>query len=55
VVVTRGILVNDDLGQLIEPTLTALAGFDETVVAALGVLSIEVPGECPGGELHPIR
>jgi len=48
VVVTQGTLANDDLSQLIEPTLTALAGLDVTVVAALGrtepdALGIEVP------------
>ena len=48
VVVTQGTLVNRDLSQLVEPTLTGLAGQDVTVVAALGgadpaSLSIPVP------------
>lgn len=48
VVVTQGTLANTDLGQLIEPALTGLAGLDVTVVAALGdstaELSVPVPG-----------
>lgn len=36
VVVTQGTLANDDLGQLIAPTLDALAEQDVLVVAALG-------------------
>jgi MGT family glycosyltransferase len=48
VVVTQGTLANDDLTQLIEPTLTGLAELDVTVVAALGraepgALTIDVP------------
>jgi UDP:flavonoid glycosyltransferase YjiC (YdhE family) len=48
VVVTQGTLANHDLSQLVEPTLTGLAGLDVTVVAALGgadpaSLSIPVP------------
>ena len=48
VVVTQGTLVNHDLSQLVEPTLTGLADLDVTVVAALGgadpaSLSIPVP------------
>ncbi|MFG1923071.1 glycosyltransferase [Cryptosporangium sp. NPDC048952] len=46
VVVTQGTLANHDLGQLIEPALTGLAGLDVTVVAALGgpkALSIPTP------------
>lgn len=47
VVVTQGTLANTDFAQLVEPTLTALAGQDLTVVAALGrqtgALSIDVP------------
>ncbi|GAB7052341.1 glycosyltransferase [Catenuloplanes indicus] len=48
VVVTQGTLANTDLGQLVEPALTGLAGLDVTVVAALGnstaELSVPVPG-----------
>lgn len=36
VVVTQGTLANDDLGQLVRPTLDALADQDVLVVAALG-------------------
>lgn len=36
VVVTQGTLANDDLGQLVEPTLRALADEDVLVIAALG-------------------
>jgi UDP:flavonoid glycosyltransferase YjiC (YdhE family) len=48
VVVTQGTMANNDLSQLVEPTLTGLAGLDVTVVAALGgadpaSLSIPVP------------
>ncbi|GIJ49285.1 glycosyl transferase [Virgisporangium aliadipatigenens] len=47
VVVTQGTVANRSLGELIEPTLTALADRDVTVVAALGrdpaELSIPVP------------
>lgn len=36
VVVTQGTLANDDLGELVEPTLAGLADRDVLVVAALG-------------------
>jgi UDP:flavonoid glycosyltransferase YjiC (YdhE family) len=36
VVVTQGTVANDDLSQLVEPALAALAGLDVTVVGALG-------------------
>lgn len=36
VVVTQGTMANDDLNQLVQPTLTALAHTDHLVVAALG-------------------
>ncbi len=47
VVVTQGTLANGDLGQLVGPTLTALADADQLVVAALGrevdALPVEIP------------
>lgn len=47
VVVTQGTLANQDLTELVEPTLTALAELDVLVVAALGrdigALGIPVP------------
>ena len=47
VVVTQGTLANHDLSQLVEPTLTGLAGLDVTVVAALG-------GADPGSLAVPV-
>jgi MGT family glycosyltransferase len=46
VLVTQGTLANDDLGQLVGPTLTALANQDPTVIATTGgppVEAIPVP------------
>lgn len=64
VVVTQGTLANDNLSQLVEPTLIGLAGLDVTVVAALGgadpaSLTIDVPVNArvasyiPFGDLLP--
>ena len=57
VVVTQGTLANDDLSQLIEPTLTGLADLDVTVVAALGrdpeALSVPVPANARVAEFIP--
>jgi MGT family glycosyltransferase len=41
VLVTQGTLANDNLGQLIGPTLTGLAGENLTVIAATGGPSVE--------------
>jgi UDP:flavonoid glycosyltransferase YjiC (YdhE family) len=41
VLVIQGTLVNDDLGQLVGPTLTALANEDLTVVASTGGPPVE--------------
>lgn len=63
VVVTQGTLANEDLSQLVEPTLAGLADMDVIVVAALGrnpgALSAPVPanarvaGYIPFGALLP--
>lgn len=57
VVVTQGTLANDDLSQLVEPTLTGLADLDVTVVAALGrdpeALSIPIPANARVAEFIP--
>lgn len=65
VAVTQGTLVNQDLSQLVEPTLAGLADLDVTVVAALGrdpslpsalvpeLLSIPVPSNARVGEYIP--
>lgn len=47
VVVTQGTLANDDLGQLVAPTLDALADQDVLVVAALGRGVDALPGPVP--------
>jgi MGT family glycosyltransferase len=48
VLVTQGTLANDDLGQLIGPTLTALANEDLTVVASTGGPPVEsIPAALP--------
>src|ERR1700716_4210990 len=41
VLVTQGTLANDDLGQLVGPTLTALANEDLTVIASTGGPPVE--------------
>jgi UDP:flavonoid glycosyltransferase YjiC (YdhE family) len=41
VLVTQGTLANDDLGQLVGPTLTALANEDMTVIASTGGPPVE--------------
>ena len=41
VLVIQGTLVNDDLGQLVAPTLTALANEDLTVIASTGGPPVE--------------
>jgi UDP:flavonoid glycosyltransferase YjiC (YdhE family) len=59
VVVTQGTVANYDLSQLVEPTLTALAAADVTVVAALGrdpqELSVPVPSNAHVAEFIPFR
>jgi UDP:flavonoid glycosyltransferase YjiC (YdhE family) len=48
VVVTQGTLANDDLGQLIGPALTGLAGEDVTVIASTGGPPVEsIPAALP--------
>jgi MGT family glycosyltransferase len=48
VLVTQGTLANDNLGQLIGPTLTGLAGENLTVIAATGGPSVEsIPAALP--------
>src|ERR1700730_11854086 len=48
VLVTQGTLANDDLGQLIGPTLTALANEDLTVIASTGGPPVEsIPAALP--------
>lgn len=48
VVVTQGTLANSDLGQLVQPTLDALADENVLVVAALGGrTSADLPGTVP--------
>lgn len=48
VVVTQGTLANADLGQLVQPTLDALAAEDVLIVAALGGrTSADLPGAVP--------
>ena len=47
VVVTQGTLSSDDLGQLVQPTLDALAEVDALVVAALGQDVEALPGRAP--------
>ncbi len=47
VVVTQGTLANGDLGQLVRPTLDALADQDVLVVAALGRDVDDLPGTVP--------
>lgn len=47
IVVTQGTLANDDLGQLVRPTLDALADQDVFVVAALGRDVDALPGAVP--------
>lgn len=47
VVVTQGTLANDDLSQLVRPTLDALADQDVLVVAALGREVVDLPGAVP--------
>jgi MGT family glycosyltransferase len=48
VVVTQGTLANDDLGQLIGPAVTGLAGEDLTVIAATGGPPVEsIPAALP--------
>jgi len=63
VVVTQGTVANQDLSQLVEPTLAGLADMDVTVVAALGrdvgALTAQVPANArvadrvPFGALLP--
>ncbi len=47
VVVTQGTLANNDLSELIEPTITGMAGSDVLLIAALGrdvdALGVDVP------------
>jgi UDP:flavonoid glycosyltransferase YjiC (YdhE family) len=56
-VVTQGTQTNQDLSQLIEPTLTGLADLDVTVVAAMGreveALSIALPANARAAEFIP--
>jgi UDP:flavonoid glycosyltransferase YjiC (YdhE family) len=47
VVVTQGTLANEDLSQLVEPTLAGLADQDVTVVAALGRDPAALTGPVP--------
>ena len=48
VLVIQGTLVNDDLGQLVGPTLTALANEDLTVIASTGGPPVEsIPAALP--------
>jgi UDP:flavonoid glycosyltransferase YjiC (YdhE family) len=48
VLVTQGTLANDDLGQLVGPTLTALANEDLTVIASTGGPPVEsIPAALP--------
>src|SRR6202011_122326 len=48
VLVTQGTLANDDLGQLVGPTLTALANEDLTVIASTGAPPVEsIPAALP--------
>jgi len=48
VLVTQGTLANDDLGQLVGPTLTALANEDLTLIACTGGPSVEsIPAALP--------
>jgi UDP:flavonoid glycosyltransferase YjiC (YdhE family) len=48
VLVTQGTLANDDLGQLVGPTLTALANEDLTVIACTGGPPVEsIPAALP--------
>jgi UDP:flavonoid glycosyltransferase YjiC (YdhE family) len=57
VVVTQGTLANDDLSQLVQPTLAGLADLDVTVVAALGrdprALTAPVPANARVAEYIP--
>jgi UDP:flavonoid glycosyltransferase YjiC (YdhE family) len=57
VVVTQGTVANDDLSQLVEPTLAGLADEDVTVVAALGrhpeALAVPVPANARVAEFIP--
>jgi len=57
VVVTQGTLANRDLSELIEPTITGLAGHEVSVVAALGrdpgALSIPLPPNARAAEYIP--
>ncbi|ADG76017.1 glycosyltransferase, MGT family [Cellulomonas flavigena DSM 20109] len=46
--VTQGTVANDDLGQLLRPTLDALADEDVLVVAATGGTPVERLGPLPG-------
>ena len=47
VVVTQGTLSNGDLGELVQPTLDALATEEVLVVAALGRDAADLPGPIP--------
>jgi len=47
VVVTQGTLANDDLSELVEPTLAAFDGEDVLVVAALGRPAAALTGPVP--------
>ncbi|MFY1674680.1 glycosyltransferase [Plantactinospora sp. WMMB334] len=58
VAVTQGTLANNDLSNLVEPTLRGLADLDVTVVAALGgqdpeALSIPTPANARVGKFVP--